>query len=203
VDASKVLAVVRRYEAHMDTIGVFAKESQYGSYLARENTEHQPFGICRLLLPRIRAHIEEGTLFREFATEEKNVINKELRRLAVTHSDKIECEHGVSQKTRINPNISYSFFPGYADSRVLSHCNFMLGEVFVFLNEKRYEKALRWVGFIEGVLWCVNLIRLDEIYLPKGARDYVFHYLGFIQGILWSRGIHTIENLKDHNRPDV
>ena len=35
----------------------------------------------------------------------------------------------------------------------LAHCHAMLDEMEVFLKEDKREKAMRWLCFIQGVLW--------------------------------------------------
>ena len=45
---------------------------------------------------------------------------------------------------------------------------------------------------------------IDKIikFLDEDRRDKLFRWLGFIQGALWVLGIYTINELKNHNRPD-
>lgn len=50
----------------------------------------------------------------------------------------------------------------------IKHCATMLDKMVDFVNEGKIEKAFRW--------------------------------LGFIQGVLWSRGLYTLDQLKEHNR---
>ncbi len=37
-------------------------------------------------------------------------------------------------------------------------------------------------------------------FLEEGRREKADRWLGFIQGTLYSKGVYTIEDLKDHNR---
>ena len=41
-----------------------------------------------------------------------------------------------------------------------------------------------------------------EKFLKEGRREKVMRHLGFIQGCLLSTGHLTIDDLKNHNRPD-
>jgi len=40
-------------------------------------------------------------------------------------------------------------------------------------------------------------------FFKEGRREKGFRWLGFLQGVLWAEGIYSIEELKNHNRPDV
>jgi hypothetical protein len=53
----------------------------------------------------------------------------------------------------------------------LSHLCFMCLEAQKFVDEGRIEKAMRW--------------------------------LGFLQGVLWSRGFYSLDDLKNHSRPET
>jgi hypothetical protein len=52
----------------------------------------------------------------------------------------------------------------------LAHLRFMCIEAQKFIDEDRIEKAMRW--------------------------------LGFLQGVLWARGFYSLDDLKNHSRPD-
>jgi hypothetical protein len=45
----------------------------------------------------------------------------------------------------------------------LEHCLYMLDNVAMFVSEKRLEKAFRWLGFIQGILWSEGLFKLDDL----------------------------------------
>ena len=40
-------------------------------------------------------------------------------------------------------------------------------------------------------------------FFQEGRREKGFRWLGFLQGALWAEGIYTIDELKEHNRPDT
>lgn len=42
-----------------------------------------------------------------------------------------------------------------------------------------------------------------RIFLNEGRTNKVYRWLGFIQGALWSQGIYTLEELKNHNKPEA
>ena len=44
---------------------------------------------------------------------------------------------------------------------MLDHCLFMCGEIQTFIEQRRIDKADRWIGFIQGVFaaYCMYTIR--------------------------------------------
>lgn len=56
------------------------------------------------------------------------------------------------------------------DDEASAHLLYMCNQINEFIAEDRREKAMRW--------------------------------LGFVQGALWQAGVFTIDELKNHNRPD-
>jgi len=51
----------------------------------------------------------------------------------------------------------------YSDKQAITHCHWMLEEIEKFLDNKRTEKAHRWLGFIQGVLWKSNKYTITEL----------------------------------------
>jgi hypothetical protein len=45
----------------------------------------------------------------------------------------------------------------------VSHARWMCGRAAEFIAEERIEKADRWLGFIQGVLWCSYLFSIGEM----------------------------------------
>jgi hypothetical protein len=45
----------------------------------------------------------------------------------------------------------------------LRHIAWMCKEVRAFVTQGRREKAMRWLGFIQGVIWSTGLFSLDQI----------------------------------------
>lgn len=45
----------------------------------------------------------------------------------------------------------------------LDHCHGMLDKIVEFVREGRTEKAFRWLGFIQGVLWSNRVYTLTDI----------------------------------------
>ncbi|MDP3785070.1 MAG: hypothetical protein Q8R12_03275 [bacterium] len=45
----------------------------------------------------------------------------------------------------------------------LSHLCWMLDEIESFLKDGRRDKAFRWLGFIQGVLWNLEFCSLEDL----------------------------------------
>ncbi len=45
----------------------------------------------------------------------------------------------------------------------LAHCMAMIPETIKFLKEGRIEKAYRWLGFIQGVLWANGQYNINDL----------------------------------------
>jgi hypothetical protein len=43
------------------------------------------------------------------------------------------------------------------------HCHWMLDTMDEFVNQGELEKAFRWLGFVQGVLWSQGVCRLDQL----------------------------------------
>ena len=50
---------------------------------------------------------------------------------------------------------------------------------------------------------CHGMLDQMEQFVAEGRIDKVFRWPGFIQGCLWSAGCYTLEELKNHSRPDT
>ena len=49
---------------------------------------------------------------------------------------------------------------------------------------------------------CHGMLDNMEGFVAEGRMEKVFRWLGFIQGCVWSTSHYTLEDLKNHNRPD-
>ena len=45
----------------------------------------------------------------------------------------------------------------------ISHFKFMCDEAQSFADQGRVEKAMRWLGFLQGVLWMSGRFNLDDL----------------------------------------
>lgn len=50
-----------------------------------------------------------------------------------------------------------------SETTALAHCNWMLDEIETLLCEGEMEKAFRWLGFIQGVLYLSREFTIDEM----------------------------------------
>jgi hypothetical protein len=49
---------------------------------------------------------------------------------------------------------------------------------------------------------CLEMIPEIRGFLKQGRMEKTFRWLGFLQGVLWTAGIFSIDELKNHNRPN-
>jgi len=49
---------------------------------------------------------------------------------------------------------------------------------------------------------CHGMLDKMEVFIEEMRMEKVFRWLGFLQGVLWHHGVYTLEDLKNHNRPD-
>jgi hypothetical protein len=49
---------------------------------------------------------------------------------------------------------------------------------------------------------CHGMLSKMQDFVLEGRMEKAFRWLGFIQGCLWSIGIYSLDDLKNHNRPD-
>jgi len=49
------------------------------------------------------------------------------------------------------------------DAAALRHCHQMLDRMEEFVREGHMDKAFRWLGFLQGVLWRCGVFTLDEL----------------------------------------
>ncbi len=45
----------------------------------------------------------------------------------------------------------------------MAHLRWMCGEAMIFVCAGRTEKAFRWLGFIQGVLWAAGRFTIEEL----------------------------------------
>lgn len=66
---------------------------------------------------------------------------------------------------------------------------------------ERYKKKLNEVYFDDISYHTEWMLRQIPKFLKEKRREKVNRWLGFIQGVLWSKNVYTLEEMKDHNRP--
>lgn len=55
------------------------------------------------------------------------------------------------------------FDGAHGNWRALKHAHYMLDPVLVFLDKEEYEKAHRWFGFLQGILWVCGRYSLETL----------------------------------------
>ena len=65
-----------------------------------------------------------------------------------------------------------------------------------------YEQVLKERGNNSAQYHCLRMIPRMRLILDEGRIEKAFRWLGFIQGVLFSTGVFTVEDLKNHSRPD-
>jgi len=70
----------------------------------------------------------------------------------------------------------------------------------------KYEKEIRELIFFNCVARDLRHLEWMTKQIPKfitaGRKEKANRWLGFIQGALWADNIYTIEQMKEHNKPD-
>lgn len=73
----------------------------------------------------------------------------------------LACEAIISKED----GITMAIRDDSADTRIrqLSHLLWMTRNGLVLIEEKRREKAMRWLGFIQGALWQLDLADIETL----------------------------------------
>jgi hypothetical protein len=67
---------------------------------------------------------------------------------------------------------------------------------------KGYAKDLERLSLTDEMRHLQTMIPKAIGFFEEGRREKGFRWLGFIQGVLWMENVYTIEEMKNHNRPD-
>lgn len=82
------------------------------------------------------------------ATKVREVLSTYRQRFEVENVGKIDFPHGKMPRTL---------------AEMLAHCHGMLEQMEVFITEGRMEKVMRWLGFIQGILWSNGWYCLEDL----------------------------------------
>mgnify|MGYP003395309543 FL=1 len=44
-----------------------------------------------------------------------------------------------------------------------NHCKYILEQILTFIKQNNTEKAMRWLGFVQGCLWTCHYFTIDEL----------------------------------------
>lgn len=78
-------------------------------------------------------------------------------------------------------HISYSAPQQFSTGEMFGHSN------FPFPNESAHLRFM-----------CIEA----QQFVDDGRIDKAMRWLGFLQGVLWARGLFSLDDLKNHSRPD-
>ena len=57
-------------------------------------------------------------------------------------------------------SVSYDY---YHKSHGLEHCFTMINPMRAMVYEKQYDKFNRWLGFMQGIFWLLNIFSLEQL----------------------------------------
>jgi hypothetical protein len=83
--------------------------------------------------------------------------NKQIIKISDKYADILQRKGAQSKFCDTSLNI----IPG--DPRIYDHCLFMCGSIKKFASDGESEKAIRWICFIQGVLWSSGLASVDSM----------------------------------------
>jgi hypothetical protein len=79
------------------------------------------------------------------------------------------------------------------DEKILFICEFYREKLDVFMEAVYVPETYKHLLYM---LWQI------PHFIKEGRKEKANRWLGFVQGALWANDIYTIEEMKDHNRPD-
>lgn len=56
-------------------------------------------------------------------------------------------------------------------------------------------------GEVHGLEHCHGMLDKIIVFVREGRMEKTFRWLGFIQGVLWVSQVHSLSDLRSHNRP--
>jgi len=65
-----------------------------------------------------------------------------------------------------------------------------------------YPHDLMLESLEKGFSHCYGMLSKMEEFIREGRREKAFRWLGFIQGFLWASNSYSLEELRNHSRPD-
>lgn len=79
------------------------------------------------------------------------------------------------------------------DEKIIEVCRFYQEELGIYLEEPYISELYKHLSYM---LW-----RIPQ-FIRAGRKEKANRWLGFVQGALWAHDDYTIEEMKEHNRPD-
>lgn len=66
-----------------------------------------------------------------------------------------------------------------------------------------YPHELTLDSLAHGLAHCHGMLKKIEQFIKEGRREKAFRWLGFVQGVVWATSNYSLEQLTNHNRPDI
>ncbi len=84
----------------------------------------------------------------------------------------------------------------------LEHLNAAHPGIVRQMTEAQTKELSRGINFENEVSHLKYICVKAQEFVEEGRIEKAMRWLGFIQGVLWSRGYYTLDQLKNHSRPD-
>jgi len=79
------------------------------------------------------------------------------------------------------------------DEKIIEVCNIYKDRINDFFRGSYLPETYKHIGYM---LWKIPQ------FLKEGRKEKANRWLGFVQGVLWAKDFYTIEEMKEHNRPN-
>lgn len=86
-----------------------------------------------------------------------------------------ELMHFYTRTIGADPRREMTGSKGTDRQAALHHTVWMCGQVIEFAKAQRMDKANRWIGFIQGVLWSHGVMTIDQMRRHNMPDEEVFH----------------------------
>jgi hypothetical protein len=128
--------------------------------------------VGRLLHDRLSEFVDDGGLDRgdavvhelrevEITTDAKLDAPETLLKAITAARETLQAAYPGIQAER-DPKVSAVTSPG-RELRRVGHLLWMCGEIQAYLDTDQRERAMRWLGFVQGSLWLMDLRSIDEM----------------------------------------
>jgi len=79
------------------------------------------------------------------------------------------------------------------DEKFIEICELYKENIDVFFEGSYLPETYKHLGYM---LWMIPQ------FIKEGRKEKANRWLGFVQGTLWAKGFYTIEEMKEHNKPN-
>jgi hypothetical protein len=102
---------------------------------------------------------------------------EKLKSVFQLYLDMLNEQYPGRQAMQFDDRWTKRMFNNIPRPEIIGHLKYMCTTAIGFVDAGRIEKAMRWLGL-------------------------AMRWLGFLQGVLWSHDFYTLDDLKNHSRPD-